>query len=330
MSLSTFSFYGGDIPDGSEATPGLWDRRFSVLSQNLDQINSDASQARFWNQGSVTTNIGVNTSVPLSEVHIKRTNSSVSLTTAFLGGTTEDPFYPLIVEGQDGFIALSGTTEGGHGSGVDLIELDSLGSVRRWTMAHLTSTNAAGQDRSTLAWYYGLENYFPDNRRKVQWGLNGGKDYRFLANINPAGDDSFFDSFDNFAYVGFDARIRCVSDNGGNWGSAFCMDEISNVGEPGADFDNTWGIIRSSTSSGGAWKLTYGTDSDPAQNTETFSMSTVGKPTFSQTSQINIRNSFTPATGTASGVTGDIAWDTDFIYVCISTNSWKRSTLAAF
>ncbi len=34
--------------------------------------------------------------------------------------------------------------------------------------------------------------------------------------------------------------------------------------------------------------------------------------------------------GASSGVTGTITWDTDYIYVCTSTDSWQRATLAAF
>lgn len=36
---SILTFYGGDIVDGSAGTPGLWDRRFSTISQNLDEVN---------------------------------------------------------------------------------------------------------------------------------------------------------------------------------------------------------------------------------------------------------------------------------------------------
>jgi hypothetical protein len=40
--------------------------------------------------------------------------------------------------------------------------------------------------------------------------------------------------------------------------------------------------------------------------------------------------SFTPASGTASGVTGAVTWDTDYVYVCTSTDSWRRTALSAF
>jgi hypothetical protein len=38
----------------------------------------------------------------------------------------------------------------------------------------------------------------------------------------------------------------------------------------------------------------------------------------------------TPASGTAAGTAGDIAWDANYVYVCTATNTWKRSALTAF
>lgn len=40
MSSSNLTYYGGDIPDPSQGTPGLWNRRFSTLSANLDTIRA--------------------------------------------------------------------------------------------------------------------------------------------------------------------------------------------------------------------------------------------------------------------------------------------------
>ncbi len=38
----------------------------------------------------------------------------------------------------------------------------------------------------------------------------------------------------------------------------------------------------------------------------------------------------TPASASAAGVAGTIAWDASFIYVCVSTNSWKRVAIATW
>jgi len=38
----------------------------------------------------------------------------------------------------------------------------------------------------------------------------------------------------------------------------------------------------------------------------------------------------TPATAGATGVTGTITWDADYIYVCTATNTWKRTAIATW
>ncbi len=38
----------------------------------------------------------------------------------------------------------------------------------------------------------------------------------------------------------------------------------------------------------------------------------------------------TPATSGAAGNAGDICWNSSYIYVCVATNTWKRSSLAAW
>lgn len=38
----------------------------------------------------------------------------------------------------------------------------------------------------------------------------------------------------------------------------------------------------------------------------------------------------TPSTASSPGNAGDIAWDSDYIYVCVDTNTWKRSAIATW
>ncbi len=38
----------------------------------------------------------------------------------------------------------------------------------------------------------------------------------------------------------------------------------------------------------------------------------------------------TPASATAAGTAGEIAWDTNYIYVCTATNTWKRVAIATW
>jgi hypothetical protein len=38
----------------------------------------------------------------------------------------------------------------------------------------------------------------------------------------------------------------------------------------------------------------------------------------------------TPASAADAGTTGHIAWDSDFIYVCVAANTWKRVAIATW
>ena len=45
---------------------------------------------------------------------------------------------------------------------------------------------------------------------------------------------------------------------------------------------------------------------------------------------IIITTSQTPASASAAGTQGEVAWDSDYIYVCIATNTWKRVALSTW
>ena len=43
-----------------------------------------------------------------------------------------------------------------------------------------------------------------------------------------------------------------------------------------------------------------------------------------------ISTTSTPASATASGTTGTIAWDSSYVYVCTATNTWKRTAISTW
>ena len=45
---------------------------------------------------------------------------------------------------------------------------------------------------------------------------------------------------------------------------------------------------------------------------------------------MTIRTPRTPASSTATGLIGEMCWDTGFIYICIANNTWKRVALSTF
>jgi len=46
--------------------------------------------------------------------------------------------------------------------------------------------------------------------------------------------------------------------------------------------------------------------------------------------RIRIGTAKTPASATATGTTGEIAWDANYIYACTATNTWKRTAIATW
>lgn len=46
--------------------------------------------------------------------------------------------------------------------------------------------------------------------------------------------------------------------------------------------------------------------------------------------KLRVRTAQTPASATAAGNQGEIAWDSSFVYVCTSTNVWRRAALSAW
>ena len=38
----------------------------------------------------------------------------------------------------------------------------------------------------------------------------------------------------------------------------------------------------------------------------------------------------TPSSASDTGKAGQIAWDSDYIYICVATNTWKRAELSTW
>ena len=48
------------------------------------------------------------------------------------------------------------------------------------------------------------------------------------------------------------------------------------------------------------------------------------------TDNLRINSPSVPAASGSSGTTGDVAWDSNYMYMCVATNSWKRSPLSGW
>lgn len=57
---------------------------------------------------------------------------------------------------------------------------------------------------------------------------------------------------------------------------------------------------------------------------------TQGELLLNSGNRVVIPTSVTPASATATGTAGTIAWDADYIYVCTASNTWKRAAIATW
>lgn len=96
------------------------------------------------------------------------------------------------------------------------------------------------------------------------------------------------------------------------------------------------GTFQVNTTSTG-YALTFGIDSSEKARIDTSGRLLVGTISDSggalfqvNGDRIRVGTAKTPASATATGTTGEICWDADYIYVCTATNTWKRTAIATW
>ena len=71
-----------------------------------------------------------------------------------------------------------------------------------------------------------------------------------------------------------------------------------------------------------------------SNTTVTANLNSTGITTINQltvaNNQLRITTTDTVASNSATGLQGQISYDTDYIYVCVANNVWKRATLASW
>lgn len=80
--------------------------------------------------------------------------------------------------------------------------------------------------------------------------------------------------------------------------------------------------------------LTVGGNLDVAWHTELDDLNVSGVSTFQNldinSNSIRLRTTKTPASATDTGEEGQICWDADYVYVCVGTDTWKRSAISTW
>lgn len=100
----------------------------------------------------------------------------------------------------------------------------------------------------------------------------------------------------------------------------------------GVTAPNSYGIYVNSTNASGGAAITnnYGIFiNDQSAATNNYAIKT-GAGLVSLGDKLILRTSQTPASSSATCTTGTIAWDASYTYVCVATNTWKRSALATW
>jgi hypothetical protein len=114
--------------------------------------------------------------------------------------------------------------------------------------------------------------------------------------------------------------------DGSNWSNtAFIESEVD--GTPGAN-DMPGRLVFATTADGVA---------TPTERMRITSAGLVGIGTTSPTTlldvnadTVRVRTARTPASASATGATGEICWDANYIYVAVGTNTWKRAALSTW
>jgi len=98
-------------------------------------------------------------------------------------------------------------------------------------------------------------------------------------------------------------------------------------GTPGAN-DMPGRLVFSTTADGA---------SSPTERLRITSAGNVGIGTTSPTTlldvnadTVRVRTARTPASASATGATGEICWDANYIYVCTATNTWRRTAISSW
>ncbi len=99
------------------------------------------------------------------------------------------------------------------------------------------------------------------------------------------------------------------------------------------------GIFLASYTSGGSITIGRG-NSAGSPNTADIFVATDGKVGINAAdpqvacdvngNSIRVRTAKTPSSASDTGVTGQIAWDTSYVYVCTATNTWKRTAITTW
>ena len=126
---------------------------------------------------------------------------------------------------------------------------------------------------------------------------------------------AIFSGYGSNAHAGYTNVMTVQQPNGNNWGLV-----VQNT-----TAGNDYGLIFWVGNSGIAY-ISYGTS---GSYNDAFSMDPSTGVTVAE-GRFAINSTAPPITYTQSGTAGELRYDSNYLYICVATNTWKRVLLSSF
>ena len=228
---------------------------------------------------------------------------------------------------------------GNHTSDNPIMSITGSGLIGVGTATPAAALHIMDDGAAFLVQSEGASDWFKVQTGQITFNAAGGATYAGGINLgqrfNIAPINASMGALGIGQFPGSDKNVVEVNstntDNGGDW---FLIDQSGSVGVGTTTPSATVHISASSNH----LKLEYNT-----ANSGTISADPFGFLNIASTSGVQLSGAFAtvtndfmimaptvPGTAGAAGNPGQIAWDADYIYVCVASNSWKRVAIAAW
>jgi hypothetical protein len=277
------------------------------------RIESDTNANAFFLQGS-DGKIGIGTASPLQSLHVNSNGNTLLLISSTFNNST---ITGLTVDtvGDSSVFRLN-VSKSGAIQGVLSFLHSASSALQAWNLA-ISGSDVYKAGYSEHIWKTGnTERMRINSSGKVGIGTSSPE------GILHAREDQ-------------DGTTRVVIHNRLATGTP--VSELTFVTGPVNVSDSRYAYIQSAGSSSA--HIAFGTSNAdaPAERMRITAAGNVGIGTSSPTNlldvnadSIRVRTAQTPATAGATGNQGEIAWDADYIYICVATNTWKRVAISTW
>ncbi len=267
----------------------------------------------------ITGNVGIGTTSPNYKLTIYGSDISLRIYNTNSGVTYDGLFFrgPIWQVGNEktGFISCQ------NNKGLDILTFTTSGSANNGRIK-------IGSNNSGIRFYFSNQNIStPDDSsywNEVFTILPSG-----YVGVGTTSPNSPLHIEKSVNIAGDNTHLRVKQGPSGLYGAKISIDATALSG------GRVWELFSSAgTAAEGQGKFIIIDRTSSSSRLTIDTSGNVGIGTTSPTAKLDIdsdtirlRNTKTPPTSGSSGNKGDIAWDSDYLYVCVDTNTWKRIPL---